>query len=493
MYTPRILLCGDEKNFFTVRAEIVGLIKFRGAAERGEFIVPGSVEYADKFKLAEGSFKIFLNGAEISIDTLRKILDGAADYIVFENHDEYLLRFRELYALKLVDRVITVPTLLNYAQDNFFALDNAVQIFNLIHAQRVLDADAFFLKNDYYMFPDLNHKIAGVVAEDFHFYKEIFPTLAACRFRFFDAVLLTAERSPAEFIDALIATDALTENIWAFVRRGSALEKFLAANENIFEKISRFPAVNGHWLLLKKFVRADFKIYIVTHKDAKLETLPAGYEIIHAGHAIAKKDFGYLVDDIDDNISSLNLYLNEITALYWLWKHTRQSFIGFCHYRRFFTTDGENFLTTDSAREILRDSDIIVNDCKFGYIALRDWKTLLSTRPLAEHVIATIRKHIARRQPDYLAAYDRVNDSFGVYCYEIFITRREIFNAYCAWLFSFIIDATEEILATTDIASSDDSRTYRAVSFVAEHLMTVWLIKNRLKIKTLPIIFRDDV
>ena len=479
MYTPRILLCGNVKNFSGV--EVVGHIKFRGAAERGEFVVPTNAAAADKFKLVEGSFKIFLDDKEISVDTLKKILDGAADYIVIENHDEYLLRFRELYALKLIDRVITVPTLLNYATENFFALNNAVQIFNLIHELRVLDVDAFFARNDYYMFPDLNHKIAGVVDADYHFYKETYRTLDECRFKFFDAVLLTAERTPEEFIDALIETDALTENIFAFVRKNSALEKFLSANENIFEKISRYGAVNGNWILLKKFVRADFKIYVVTHKEVELGELPAGYEIIDA-----RKNIG-------DNISALNLYLNEITALYWLWKHTRHDFIGFCHYRRFFTLDGKNILTTDAAREILRESDIIVNGCEFGYIALRDWKIMLSTRPLAEKVIATLRKYIARRQPDYLAAYDRVNNSFGVFCYEIFITRRNIFEAYCQWLFSFIIDSTEEILATTDIANSDDPRIYRAISFTAEHLMTVWLIKNRLKIKTLPIIFRGDL
>ena len=118
---------------------------------------------------------------------------------------------------------------------------------------------------------------------------------------------------------------------------------------------------------------------------------------------------------------------------------------------------------------------------------------MLSGRELAERVIKTIGKYIALRQPDYLAAYERVTNSFGVFCFEIFITRQKIFDAYCEWLFSFIIDATEEILATTDIASSDDPRIYRAISFVAEHLMTVWLIKNRLKIKTMPIIFRDNI
>ena len=493
MYIPRILLCGNVKNFLNLKLEIVGLIKFRGAAERGEFIVPTNAEYADKFTLDENSFKIFLNGAEISADNLRGILEDSADYIVIENHDEYLARFRELYALKVIDRVITVPTLLNYATDNFFSLNNAVQIFNLIRAQKVLDVDGFFIKNDYYMFPDLNHKIAGVFDGDYHFYKEIYPTLADCRFKFFDAILLTKERSTAEFIDALIETDSLTENIFAFVRKNSELENFLAANKNAFEKIYLIPAVNGHWALLKKFVRADFKIYIVTHKDAKLDTLPEDYKIIHAGHALAKKNFDYLGDDSGDNISRLNPYLNEITALYWLWKNTRHDFIGFVHYRRFFTADGKNILSTDAAKKILREYDIIVNGCEFGYIALRDWKIMLSTKKIAEQVIGTIRKYIAFRQPDYLAAYDRVTDSFGVFCYEIFITRREIFNAYCEWLFSFIIDATKEILATTEIASSDDPRIYRAISFTAEHLMTVWLIKNRLKIKTLPIMFRKNV
>ena len=444
MYKPKILWRGRSNHL--PNAQVVGEISFRGAAERGEFIIPANVAAADDYKINNGDFQIFLDGKEISVDALKNILDGAADYIVIENHDEFLLRFRELYALGLIDRVITLPTLCNYATNNFFSLNNAVQIFNLIHAlklERTLDVDGFFATN--------------------------------------------------EFIDALIETDALAENILTFARKNSALEKFLAANENAFEKISSFPAVNGQWLLLKKFVRADSKIYVVTHKDAKLDALPEGYEIIHAGHAQAKIDFGYIGDDTGDNISRLNLYLNEITALYWLWKHTRHKLIGFVHYRRFFTSDGENFLSLEAAEEILRENDIIVNDCKFGYIALYDWKILQSGRELAEHVMNTIRKYIAARQPDYLAAYDRVNNSFGVFCYEIFITRRKIFDDYCAWLFSFIIDATEEILATTNLASSDDPREYRIIGSVAEHLLTVWLIKNRLKIKILPIIFRDNV
>lgn len=498
MYKPRILLRGREENLSGV--EVVGKISFQGAAERGEFIVPASSEAAESFTLNDGDFRIFIDGAEISADELRKILDCAADYIVFESHDEFLLRFRELYALKVIDRVITLPTLKTYATNNFFSLNNAVQVFNLIHAlklPRTLDVDGYFAANDYYMFPDFKSKIAGVGDFEYpaleNFYVEIYRTLDDCRYKFFDALLLTKDREPEEFIDALIETDALSENILTFARKNSALENFLTAHENIFAEVQNLPAVNGSWLLLKKIARADFACYVVTHKDAKLNNLPEGYKIIHAGHAQATEEFGYIADDAGDNISRLNLYLNETTALYWIWRHTRHNLIGFVHYRRFFTADGENILSAEEATQLLRENDIIVNDCKFGYVALYDWKIMQSGRELAEKIIATIRKYIAARQPDYLAAYDRVNGSFGVFCYEIFITRRKVFEAYCEWLFSFIIDATEEILATTDLASRDAPREYRIIGSVVEHLLTAWLIKNRLRIKTLPIIFRDNI
>ena len=502
-YIPRVLLCGNVKKFLREvndrPIDIVGQIRFVGAAERGEFIMPAHKNAADNFKL-DGELKIFLDSAEISVDTLRKILDGCADYIVIENHEEFLARFRELYALKLIDRVITVPTLLTYVRDGFFSLDNAVQIFNLIHAtdfNRVLDFDGYFAANDYYMFPDFTRKIDGIVADrNFpaleNFYGKIYASADDCHLKFFDAILLTAERNVVEFIDALIFGDAVTENFLVFVRKNSAVKSWLVANKNIFAEIQEFPAVNGSWLLLKKFPQEKFAAYVVTHKDAQLATLPDGYKIIHAGHALSTETFGELVDDAGENISHLNPYLNEVTALFWLWKHTRQNFVGFMHYRRFFTADGENFLSADEAKNILRDYDVIVNDCAFGYVTEYDWKITLSGKKLTDRALASIRKFIALRKPDYLESFDRVTNSFGVFCYEIFVTRQNIFDAYCEWLFSFIIDATEEFLATTEFDSADP-REYRIMSFLTEHLLTISLIKNRLKLKTLPIIFRDNV
>ena len=500
MYIPRVLLCGNEKTFLREldgrNVDIVGRIRFKGAAERGNFVMPANKAAADNFSLNEGDFQIFLDGNEISADELRKILDGQADYIIIENHDEYLARFRELYALKLIERVVTVPTLLTYARDGFFSLDNAIQLFNLIHASkfaRVLDFDGYFAANDYHMFPDINKKIDGIVRDvKFpaleNFYGKIYPTVENCRYKHFDAIILSNERSPADFIDAIIDSDALSENILTFVRRGSDIERWLAKNQKIFAQIVKIPAINGSWCLIEKISPKKFAAYVVTHKKVSLD-LPDGYKIIHAGHALSNQTFGELVDDSGENISRLNLQLNEITALYWLWKNTRQSHVGFVHYRRFFTVDGKNVLSAAEAIKILREYDIIVNECNFGCVSERDWKIMLSGKNLADNVRVSLRKFIALRQPDYLDAFDRVMNSFGVFCYEIFVTRQNIFDDYCAWLFSFIIDAAEDFLAKNSL--SDDPREYRAMSFVSEHLLTVWLMKNRLRIKPLPIIFRE--
>jgi hypothetical protein len=506
---PKILLCGDKENFLkrigNRQVNIVGQIEFRGALERGEFKLIVNIDALKTIQLNPEDFQIFLNGREISFDELKKILDDTADYIVFENDGELAGRLNELYQLNLTERAITLKSFLKYVRDNFYSTTNAeflTKNFTELGISRLLDTDNFLAKNDlFYVWLNPDIEIETVDKDSFaekypvveNLYSKIYSSLEDCRHKFFDALLLTAERSPEEFIDMLIETDGLSKNILTFVRKNSELEKFLTANENVFEKVSRFPAVNGNWFLLKKIVRADFACYVVTHKDAKLDTLPDGYKIIHAGHALAKEDFGYLGDDTGDNISRLNPYLNEITALYWMWKNTSHSIIGLNHYRRFFTADGENILSAREATEFLRGCDIIVVKGYFFLLTQTELKSLVCGNELNEYVEKIFRKYIACKQPDYLEAFDYVSSSYSEYLYEMFITRRSIFEAYCKWLFSFIIEATEEILATTNIAAINNPRKYRITGLISERLMTVWLIKNRLRIKTLPIIFRENI
>ena len=63
----------------------------------------------------------------------------------------------------------------------------------------------------------------------------------------------------------------------------------------------------------------------------------------------------------------------------------------------------------------------------------------------------------------------------------MFVTRRKILNMYCEWLFSFLIEAAEKM----DI-SGYDVYSKRIMGFLAERLLTTWLLKQNLKIKEQP-------
>jgi hypothetical protein len=94
----------------------------------------------------------------------------------------------------------------------------------------------------------------------------------------------------------------------------------------------------------------NLKIAVVYNTEPKLCTYikrrPDIYVPILAGRAWNKKSYdtpGLLYDDVGDNISWLNPYINETTAIYWLGHHLdalgNPDYIGLHHYRRLFNLD----------------------------------------------------------------------------------------------------------------------------------------------------------
>lgn len=79
----------------------------------------------------------------------------------------------------------------------------------------------------------------------------------------------------------------------------------------------------------------NIKIAVAYHKAAHI----VSNEIfcpIQVGAANSKIDLGIVKDSENDNISYLNPYYCELTALYYLWKnYPNFEYYGLCHYRRF--------------------------------------------------------------------------------------------------------------------------------------------------------------
>lgn len=226
----------------------------------------------------------------------------------------------------------------------------------------------------------------------------------------------------------------------------------------------------------------DISIYIAMHKDYNVRS-DRLYKPLCVGGFHKEK---YLSEQYGENITYLNEKINECTALFWIWKNTSSQYVGLNHYRRYFYNNEiesmDNYLSAARIRQIMETYDIILPQTmpmadQTVYGQIYDY----IDHELCEKGHALIRCKIKKYQPDYLAAFDMVMNGKNAFLCNIFVTRREILNQYCEWLFSFLIEAAEEINV-----EGYDSYSQRVMGFFAERMWTVWLRKNKLQIKELP-------
>lgn len=230
----------------------------------------------------------------------------------------------------------------------------------------------------------------------------------------------------------------------------------------------------------------DLQIYVVTHKKF-IPPNEEGYVAIQAGKS-GKESLGYLGDDTGDHISHLNPYINECTALYWMWKNAKCEYIGLSHYRRYFLKSSiqsrENIIDKETVKVILEKYDIIlVKEHSFYPHTVGDSVKVDTNEELYHQAFDIVRGLICEQQPDYVEAFDYVMSGYVFFECNMFITRKEIMDRYCTWLFSFLLDAVKGL----------DVRGYsfynqRMIGFFAERMLTVWLMCQELKIKEMPII-----
>ena len=222
----------------------------------------------------------------------------------------------------------------------------------------------------------------------------------------------------------------------------------------------------------------DIKILVATHKKYWMPEDEV-YLPLHVG-AEGKTDLGYTKDNTGDNISVKNPNYCELTGLYWAWKNLSADYIGFVHYRRYFT-----------CKEI-RNIELK----KKQILSLEEWKRLLSNNPVVvpdkrKYYIETNRSHynhahpsigldeteriINEKCPEYSSAFTTVMDRTWAHMFNMFVMRRDLFQEYCQWLFGILFELEERL----DI-SEFDAYNSRVFGFVSERLLDVWLEKNRI-------------
>ncbi len=360
MFIPKILLCGDLEEFFARIGQrpvrLLGIIQFFGEVDGQEFnfLHDGKFLFDDK-----------LSGRA----ELLKMIREEVDYLVFND-------VKELHKVNTFlgelgcprSQIITALELKNLPTDNFYDNYSDLQLMMVLEnlsVKTLLDMNAHFVKSLLLTKePNKVTQIDCICNEPFWaikeegIYRKVYNNFSECALKHYDAVLIS-RNSKVGFDNDSFLTESVSDMVITFARNGSEVDKYLGSRQTKFAKVAALPSLAGKWFFcFRRTPPVNFTMYVVAHKALPSECiqyLPEGYRIIHAGHALTKEDFGWIGDDTGDNISHLNPYINEQTALYRMWKNTSDSILGLSHYRRFFTPDGKTFLTEAAALNILRD------------------------------------------------------------------------------------------------------------------------------------------
>ncbi len=185
---------------------------------------------------------------------------------------------------------------------------------------------------------------------------------------------------------------------------------------------------------------------------------------IQVGAALVEERVSAITDFDGDNISLKNKQYNEMTALYWLWKHAKDDYIGLCHYRRKFDlTEADVNKICDSVIDVIITAPIInIPDVKYMFGKNHvdsDWD-----------VFGDAVKAIS---PEYIEDYHRLGDGILYVPYNMVIMKRKVLCAYCEWafrVFQYVEDHTPK--------REEDTYQRRNIGFLSERVMTVWLLHH---------------
>lgn len=227
-------------------------------------------------------------------------------------------------------------------------------------------------------------------------------------------------------------------------------------------------------------------IYIATHKKFNVPNLN-GYCALQVG-AEGKEKYGYLRDNIGNHISGKNANYCELTGLYWIWKNIDDSYKGLVHYRRYFGRNNLSNKISDICSyeyllNCLKSVDIVLPYVEYFK---QNAKEEILLHCCTEEIFDKLRQIIETKYPDYIETYDRYFNENKASLFNMLFCKREIFDAYCEWLFSILFVLEKQV----DLAKLNTYQ-QRLYGFLSERLLNVWVIKNKLVVKHLPVIHME--
>ena len=229
------------------------------------------------------------------------------------------------------------------------------------------------------------------------------------------------------------------------------------------------------------------KIVVALHKPYDV-LCDETYLPVHVGAARAEA-IGYQKDDQGLSISEKNDLYCELTALYWAWKNIPANALGLMHYRRYlgiplrcvpWKGKRDRIATGEELRSILAKTPVILPKKRNYFIESREDQYIHAHGCAGIDVLRVVLKC---RTPQYLPAFEHSMKRTSGHCFNIFVMRRDICDAYCEWLFSTLFEV-EEIMRET----MPQEVTPRLFGFISERMLDCWLETNGYAYKELPVV-----
>ncbi len=228
----------------------------------------------------------------------------------------------------------------------------------------------------------------------------------------------------------------------------------------------------------------EIALYVCCHRETPVPAHPL-LRPIQVGAALAERRFpGFLYDDEGENISHCNRSYCELTAQYWAWKNSDAEYCGFFHYRRFLypdtaarrpyilrpmpTAEALDKLGYDGFEALIRSCDLILPKREEMFVSVREHYAKAPYHHAED--LTCMERIIAALYPEDAAAAEAYFSGTAQYFGNIFIMRRSVFDAYCAWLFP--------LLSEFDRQTDMDGRSVqeaRVDGYLAERLLGVYV------------------
>ncbi|WP_462316309.1 DUF4422 domain-containing protein [Methanobrevibacter sp.] len=224
----------------------------------------------------------------------------------------------------------------------------------------------------------------------------------------------------------------------------------------------------------------NVKIYVATHKKYDKIKSDELFAPILVGAYKSEDDFGYLRDDVGDNISDRNIQYSELTGLYWVWKHASEDLLGLCHYRRYFSKSifkSTQIIDKTDVLNALENHDFIVHE-RIYPISNGDWLKFF----VDESFLEKSKQIFNQVHPEYFETLEHVYNSKKTYGYSCFITNKKLFDEYCEWLFSYLTVLEKEL----------EGDRIRILGYYAEVLLSIFIIHNSLSVKKCPLYYVES-